>query len=399
MTAVLEGVRVLDFGRYIAGPFCGMLLGDLGAEVIRIEKVDGSEDRYTTPVGEGAEGEEAVGAMFLQINRNKKGMTLNPMKPEGREIVQKLVKTADVVIANLPEATLEAMGLDYASLCKIKPDIILTTATAFGTTGPYGARVGFDGVAAAMSGMMHMSGYPDEPMKAHTPWVDYGTASAAAIGTLAAIIHHRATGEGQRVQGSLLGTALAFNNGTLIEQAVIQADREATGNRGQTSAPSDAFQCKDGWIIVQVVGQPLFERWARLMGENTWLTDPRFKDDISRGDNGEEISERMQRWCAERTRQEAIEALETARIPVGHIYKPAETLQDPHVVEAGFLKPVEYPGMKGTAPVADLHVKLSKTPGGVRRRPPTLGEHTIEIMHELGYSDADISALKDKRVV
>ena len=201
------------------------------------------------------------------------------------------------------------------------------------------------------------------------------------------------------MQGSLLGTALAFNNGTLIEQAVIQADREATGNRGQTSAPSDAFQCKDGWIIVQVVGQPLFERWARLMGENTWLTDERFKDDISRGDHGEIISERMQRWCAERTRQEAIEALETARIPVGHIYKPAETLADPHVIEAGFMKPIEYPGMKGTAPVVDLHVKLSKTPGGVRRRPPTLGEHTIEIMQELGYSEADIDSLKEKRVV
>ncbi|MDP6565148.1 MAG: CoA transferase [Alphaproteobacteria bacterium] len=399
MSQVLEGVRVLDFGRYIAGPFCGTMLADLGADVIRIEKIDGSEDRYTMPVGEGAEGEYNVGAMFQQINRNKRGMTLNPMKPEGREIVKQLVATADVVIANLPAQTLETMGLDYASLRAIKSDIILTTVSAFGSTGPYKDRVGFDGVAAAMSGMMHLSGYADEPMKAHTPWVDFGTASAATIGTLAALIERRKSGEGQVVEGTLLGTALAFNNGSLIEQAVIETNRVGTGNRGQTSAPSDAFECQDGWIIVQVVGQPLFERWARLMGENHWLSDERFKDDICRGDNAVEISERMQRWCAERTREDAIRALEEARIPVGHVYAPAETLTDPHVREAGFLKEIQYPGTPRPAPLVDLHVRLSGTPGGVRHRAPTLGEHTAAIMHELGYADDDIAALREKRVV
>ncbi|HZD26869.1 MAG TPA: CoA transferase [Alphaproteobacteria bacterium] len=402
MSGVLEGIRVLDFGRYIAGPFCGMLLADMGAEVIRIEKVDGSEDRYTVPVGEGAPGEYNVGAMFLQINRNKKGMTLNPMKPEGREIVRRLVATADVVIANLPAPTLKAMGLDYDSLKAVKPDIILTTVSAFGSTGPYGERVGFDGVAAAMSGMMHLTGHPDEPMKAYTPWVDYGTASIAAFGTLAALMARQKTGEGQVVEGTLLGTALAFNNGFLIEQALIEANRVGTGNRGQTAAPSDAFQCKDGWIIVQVVGQPLYERWARLMGEDEaeqWLSDPRFKDDISRGDHGEIISERMAAWCAERTRDEAIAALEGARIPVGHVYAPAETLRDPHVRGAGFLKEMAYPGTPKPAPLTETHVRLSATPGGIRHRAPTLGEHTREIMQALGYDEAAIAALKDKRVV
>ena len=225
MSQVLDGVRVLDFGRYIAGPCCGMMLGDLGADVIRIEKINGSEDRFTTPVGEGAEGEECVGSGYLHLNRNKRGLTLNPMKPEGREIVKKLVATADVVIANLPTETLTAMGLDYESLRAVKEDIILTTVSAFTSVGPYKDRVGFDGVAAAMSGMMHLSGYEDEPMKAHTPWVDFGTASGATIGTLAALLHKRATGEGQRVEGSLLGTALLFNNAGLIEQAMIGAAR------------------------------------------------------------------------------------------------------------------------------------------------------------------------------
>jgi crotonobetainyl-CoA:carnitine CoA-transferase CaiB-like acyl-CoA transferase len=400
VSQVLDGVRVLDFGRYIAGPVCGMMLADLGAEVIRIEKIDGSEDRYTAPVGEGAAGEESVGSSYLHINRNKLGLTLNPMKPEGREIVKKLVATADVVIANLPSETLANMGLDYDSLCESKKDIILTTVSAFGSVGPYKDRVGFDGIAAAMSGMMHLSGYPDEPMKAHTPWVDFGTASAATIGTLAALLHRRATGEGQRVEGTLLGTALLFNNGSLIEQALIKADRVGSGNRGQTAGPSDAFRCQnDEWILVQVVGQPLYERWARLMGEEYWLEDPKFKDDLARGDNGVEISARMREWCGQRGREEAIAILAEARIPSGHIYKPAETLTDPQVLGGGFLQDVEYPGTPSAAPVAKLHIRLSKTPATIRHRAPTLGEHTDEIMRELGYGDGAIAELHEKRVI
>lgn len=401
MSQVLDGVRVLDFGRYIAGPCCGMMLGDLGADVIRIEKIDGSEDRFTTPVGEGADGEECVGSGYLHLNRNKRGLTLNPMKPEGREIVKKLVATADVVIANLPTETLTAMGLDYESLREIKEDIILTTVSAFTSVGPYKDRVGFDGVAAAMSGMMHLSGYEDEPMKAHTPWVDFGTASAATIGTLAALLHKRATGEGQRVEGSLLGTALLFNNAGLIEQAMIGADRVGSGNRGQTAAPMDAFECSDKeWIIVQVVGQTLYERWVDLMGDGDyWITDPKFKDDLLRGDNSVEISARMQKWCSERTREEAIAILAEARIPCGHIYKPADTLKDPQVLQGEFLQEVEYPGTPSPAPMSKLHVRLSKTPADIRMRAPTLGEHTDEVMHELGYDDAAIAAFREKRVV
>lgn len=400
MSQVLDGVRVLDFGRYIAGPCCGMMLGDLGADVIRIEKIDGSEDRFTTPVGEGADGEEGVGSSYLHLNRNKRGLTLNPMKPEGREIVKKLVATADVVIANLPTETLTAMGLDYDSLREIKEDIILTTVSAFTSVGPYKDRVGFDGVAAAMSGMMHLSGYEDEPMKAHTPWVDFGTASAATIGTLSALLHKRATGEGQRVEGSLLGTALLFNNSALIEQAMIQADRVGSGNRGQTAGPMDAYKCSDDWIIVQVVGMALFSRWARLMGEEDyWLNDPKFKDDLARGENGVEISARMQKWCSERTREEAIAMLAEARIPCGHIYKPADTLEDPQVLQGDFLQEVDYPGTPKPAPMSKLHIRLSKTPADIRMRAPTLGEHTDDIMRDLGYDDVTIAELHEKRVI
>ena len=181
---LLNDVRVLDFGRFIAGPFCGALLGDLGADVIRVEKTSGSEDRFTSPVTENGDG-----SAYMQLNRNKRGLTLNPKKPNGQIILKKLIESADVVIANLPPDTLASMGLDYENLRKIKPDIILTTSTAFGSEGPYGQRVGFDGVAQAMSGNMYLTGHENEPMRNYFPYVDFTTASLNAMATLAAIIH------------------------------------------------------------------------------------------------------------------------------------------------------------------------------------------------------------------
>lgn len=394
MTAVLKGIRVLDFGRYIAGPYCATLLADLGADVIRIEKLDGSEDRFLSPVTPAGDG-----ALFMQLARNKRGMTLNPMKPEGREIVRKLVATADVVVANLPPDTLATMGLDYDSLCAVKPDIILTMISAFGRGGPYSNRVGFDGLGQAMSGAMYMSGTPDQPVKAYPPFIDFGTASLSAFGTMAALFERQKTGKGQVVEGSLFNTALTMMNGTAIEQAMIQRNRVATLNRSQTSGPADTFKTRDGWVLVQSVGGPLFKRWADLMGESHWLEDPRFKDDISRGDNGELISARLAEWCAERSTEEVLAAMEAARLPAGPVLSPQQVLDDPHVAAKGLFQPTAYPGLDIPAPLMKTPVELSATPGDIRQRPPTLGEHTDQIMAELGYSATEIASLHEKRVI
>jgi crotonobetainyl-CoA:carnitine CoA-transferase CaiB-like acyl-CoA transferase len=391
---VLAGIRVLDFGRYIAGPYCAALLADLGADVIRIERRGGGEDRWVAPVAP-----DGAGALYLVMNRNKRAMTLDPAGREGREIVEKLVATSDVVVANLPPEVLRSLALDLDSLRRIKPDIILTTVTAFGAGGPWSHKHGFDGIGQVMCGAAYLSGTPEQPIRASVAWVDCGTASLAAFGTLAALMARRKTGRGQKVEGALLRTALAFNNSTLVEQQVIQANRMATLNRGQTAAPSDLFRTKDGWIIAYAIGNPMFARWAKLLGEDSWLTDPRFKDDEARGNHGELISTRVSVWTAERTTAEALAELEAAKIPAGPLYAPQETLDDEHIRAAGLLRDRDYPGLPRPAPLAPTPVDLSDTPGRFRHRAPTLGEHTDAILAELGYSAEQIAGLRARGVI
>ncbi|PYN00315.1 MAG: CoA transferase [Candidatus Rokuibacteriota bacterium] len=394
LDGVLTGTRVLDFGRYIAGPYCAALLADLGADVIRIERRGGGEDRWVAPVAP-----DGVGALYLVMNRNKRAMTLDPACPEGREIVRKLVATADVVVANLPPEVLRSLALDLESLRRVKPDIILTTVTAFGAGGPWSHKHGFDGIGQVMCGSAYLTGTPEQPLRAAVAWVDCGTASLAAFGTLAALMARGKTGRGQKVEGALLRTAVAFNNPTLVEQQVAQPNRVATVNRGQTSAPSDLYRTRDGWILTAAIGEPMFARWAALMGERHWLDDPRFKDDLARGDNGEAISKRMAEWTATRTTAEALAGLEGTKIPAAPLYSPQQALEDAHIRTAKLLEDTDYPGLARKAPLAPTPVDLSETPGRFRHRAPTIGEHTAEILGELGYDRAAIEGLESRGVI
>jgi crotonobetainyl-CoA:carnitine CoA-transferase CaiB-like acyl-CoA transferase len=390
---VLAGIRVLDFGRYIAGPFCGAMLADFGAEVIRVEKLAGSEDRYIMPVGGG------TGANFLHLGRNKKGLTLNPMKPEGQAVLKRLVPTVDVVIANLPLPTLKAMQIDYESLKALKPDIIFTMVSAFGIDGPYSERVGFDMLGQAMSGAMYMTGDDDMPRRCAAPYVDFGTALLSAFGTMAALRERDKSGRGQLVESSLFSTAMTFMNAQHIEQSVLNLNRPPTGNRGVTAAPVDCFKTRDGFIFVLAIGNPLFERWAILVGAEDWIGDPRFASDDARGDNADLICERMQGWCMQRTSEQALAELEAARIPGGPVKNLAEALADPHVLARKLHHYVEYPGIEKPAPLMDTPVRLSVTPGGIRHRAPTLGEHTDQILSGLGFSADEIKELHKQRAV
>ena len=231
---VLDGVRVLDYGRFIAAPWCSALLADMGADVIRVEKRDGGEDRWVQSVTETGEG-----ATFLQCNRNKRSLTLDTTTDEGRAITRRLVADADIVVANMPAAGMRASGLDYESLRAVKPDIILASATAYGEGGPYSDRIGFDGAGQVMSGATYRQGLPDQPIRTVVPYADFGTALTLTIGVMMALYHRDRTGVGQHVEGALLPTALMLSNAFLIERDLLSTDKPRMANQGTSVAPCD----------------------------------------------------------------------------------------------------------------------------------------------------------------
>jgi crotonobetainyl-CoA:carnitine CoA-transferase CaiB-like acyl-CoA transferase len=394
MGGPLEGIRVIDFGRFIAGPYCAMLLADFGADVIRVERRTGGEDRKVGPVTDGGEG-----GLFLNCNRNKRGITLEMGHPQAKEVTRKLVSNADIVIVNLPIGVMKKLALDYDSLRAIKEDIILVMASAFGPDGPYAERVGFDGVAQAMSGAMSLTGFPGPPVRSIVSWADYGTALHGAFGAMAALYHRQSTGRGQLVDVSLLATGVTFMTPLLAERKTMGIQRLQLGNTGYYAAPSDVYQTSDGWIIVPTIGNQMFSRWARAIGREELIDDPRLGDDISRGNNAAVINEAMSAWCAQHTREQAIAELEGGRVPCGPCYDLDEVLDDPQVNSRNLLEQLEYPGATKPIPIASTPVRLSESTGGACRRAPTLGEHTDEVLAEIGFSDQEITELRSAGAV
>jgi crotonobetainyl-CoA:carnitine CoA-transferase CaiB-like acyl-CoA transferase len=372
MARPLEGIRVIDFGRFIAAPYCAMMLADFGADVIRVERREGGEDRKVGPVVESGEG-----GLYLNVNRNKRAITLDLGNRESAKVVRRLVESADIVVVNLPINVMKKVGLDYDSLSAIKQEIILVMASAFGPDGPYANRVGFDGVAQAMSGAMSLTGFADAPVRDIVSFVDYGTALHAAFGAMVALYERQKTGRGGLVDVSLLATGVTFMTPLLAERAATGIVRERQGNTGYYTAPSDVYRTRDGWIIVPTIGDDMFRRWAGLVGREDLIADPRCADDITRGGNHALINGVMAEWCADRTRDEAIGELERVRIPCGPVYDLAEVLADPQVNARGLLEEVEQLGGE-SVPLARTPVRMNGERNRLGRA-PALGEHTEEV--------------------
>ncbi|WP_319457759.1 MULTISPECIES: CoA transferase [unclassified Mycobacterium] len=394
MVGVLDGLRVLDYGRFIAAPWCSALLADMGADVLRVEKREGGEDRWVQSVAAGGEG-----GTFLQCNRNKRSLTLDSTTPEGAEITRRLVARSDVVIANMPLAGLRASKIDYPSLREIKPDIILASATAYGEGGPYSERIGFDGAGQVMSGATYRQGLPDMPIRTVVPQADFGTALTMTIGVMMALYHRSQTGEGQHVEAALLPTALMLSNAFLIERHLLGVDKPRMGNRGTSVAPCDLYRVTDGWVLLQVAGQPMFKRWCRMIGRDDLIDDPRFVDDDSRWEHGDFLNDLMQDWCSGKTKAEVLATLEAAKLPAAPMHSTQDVLEDPHIAAMGYLKPVPFPGTSRDVPIIETPFRMSATPGTIRHRAPLLGEHTDEVLAEIGYGAAEVNDLRGGGIV
>ena len=386
---LLEGVRVLDVTRYVAGPMCTALLADLGAEVIRIEPPGGGEDRTPLPIEDGFH----AGAGFTQVMRNKRCLSLDLSKHEGQAVFDKLLASADIVAANLPLATVQQLGLSYERLCSVKPDIIFLHLTTFGTQGPYVNRVGFDAIAQVMSGITHLSGEPGKPMKSAAAYVDMSSGYLAAFGLMAALRHRDRTGVGQQVAVNLLQTAISISNYFLIEEDFNAYRRSGTGNRAQSGGPADLIPTADGGVYMVALGNPMFKRWARAIGREDLVSDPRFQSDESRAEHGEALSAIATEWAASKTTQEVLAILEKNKIPAGPLLSPREVLDDPHVRQC-FLQDVPVEGLPKPVPYVRPPVHFSKTPGRICSGPPKPGADTEAVLTEAGFNTAQIDALR-----
>ncbi len=395
MSGILDGLRVIDVTRYIAGPVATMLLADLGADVIRIEPPGGGEDRAVWPFKAGFHS----GATFSSVTRNKRGITLDLASVKGRSVFDSLLAQSDMVFANLPTSSLKSLGLEYERLIEVRPDVIFVHLTSFGTEGPYRNKLSFDMVAQFMSGLAHLSGERDKPAKFAGPWVDMATGFIGAFGAMAALHHRQATGEGQKVEANLLQTAMTVGNSYLIEQFFNQYNRQGTGNRLQSGGPGDLVKTKDGWVYIVVLGDSMFGRFARMIGkENTLMHDPRFLTNELRGENGALLSAIATEWSQNFTTAEILTILEKAKIPAGPCLTPEQALNDPQVQEC-YVENVEVEGLSKPMPYISHPARFSKVPGRIRQAAPRVGEHNLEVLLAAGYSHEQIEALKAEGVI
>ena len=391
----LSGMVVLDLSQILAGPMCTMVLADMGADVIKIEKPNGGDDfRHMGPPFI-----KGWSAAFLAVNRNKRSLVLDLRGEEGRAVFKRLLTRADVVVENFRPGVMERLGLGYPELAKLKPNLVYCAISGFGSNGPYRDRGGFDLVAQGMSGLMSVTGYPGSPpVKPGVPIADVSAGLLAANGVLCAYIHAQRTGQGQVVDTSLLEAGITY---TLLESAVYFFDGEIPGPLGSAhrlTAPYQAFRSKDGYINIGAATQPIWERFCRAIGREELIADPRFTATGDRKAREGELAGLLSETLCRETTGHWLELLAEAGVVAGPIYNMEQVYQDPQVQARQMQVDLEDPEL-GTLHNIGIPVKLSATPGRIRHRAPGLGEHSVELLKEGGFSGEEVEELVRAGVV
>ena len=385
----LEGITVIDCSQILAGPFCSMLLADHGARVIKVEKPNGGDDvRGWGPPFIGNDS-----SAFVQLNRNKESISLDIKEKSGKEILKKLIKTADVLIENSRVGTMDKLGFGYDDVKKINSKIIYCSITGFGSEGPYSKRGGFDLIAQGMSGLMSITGHPDSPpAKVGVPIADLNTGMFAMQGILSAYIHRLKKNEGQYMEVSLLESALAY---TMYESSIYFTTGKIStpdGSAHRLTAPYQAFKTKDGYINIGAANQSNWERLLNVLGLENLNKDPEFSDSKSRQVNRKKLEKILEKIFITKSSKEWIKILIENSIPSGPIYNMKEVWEDEQVKYRKMDVELDHPKQKNIRNIG-VAVKLSKTPGKIKTSAPLYGEHSIKILKELGYSEEEIKKL------
>ena len=392
----LAGLKVIELAHIMAGPVCGLMLADMGADVIKVEKVPGGDDsrRFLPPeIG----GESAA---FMMMNRNKRGVAVDLKQDEGRAVLRRMLQSADVVIENYRRGTMERLGLGYEELRKDNPGLIYCEISGFGRTGPYADRGGFDLIAQGMSGLMSITGEGEgrPPVKVGAPVTDITAGILGAMGVLAAVVSRQQTGQGQRVDPSLFEAGIVH---TYWQSAIAFATGKSPGPMGSAhplNAPYQAFQTADGWITVGAANQKNWLRLIEALERPDLNQDDRFKDNASRMAHLKALQDALNGVFRTRTTEEWLQRLEAAGVPAGPVLTVGQMHEDPQAVAR---RMVEVPTHARLGPVETigLPVKFSETPGALDRGAPVYGQHTRAVLAEHGYSTADIDALIAKGAV
>jgi crotonobetainyl-CoA:carnitine CoA-transferase CaiB-like acyl-CoA transferase len=386
----LSRFRVLDLTRVRSGPTCVRQLADWGADVIKLE---------APPDGKEGLGGERDGFDFQNLHRNKRSITLNLKEPQAKEIFFKLVADSDVVVENFRPSVKSRLGIDYESLAKVNPRIVLSSISGFGQDGPYAERPGFDQVAQGMGGLMSITGEPGRgPMRVGIPIADLCAGMFAAQGIMLALLEREVSGKGQWVQTSLLEAQiqmLDFQAARYLKDGDVPL---SAGNDHPTSIPTGVFQTSDGYINIAVAGQAIYERFCNAINAKNLMTDERFSTAAVRSANRVEMNAAISDVTRTNTSAHWIELFNEAGVPSGPIYSMDQVFADPQVRHLGMAVPVEHPRM-GTFPVVNQAIKMSRTPSSIRAATPDQGQHTDSILADLGYDDATIKQLHQSGVI